>query len=63
MNEAAENLEFERASEYRDQITDIETIMTKQIINFNDRIDRDVFGYYVDKGWMCVQIFLCDKVT
>lgn len=57
MNEAAENLEFERASEYRDQITDIETIMTKQIINFNDRIDRDVFGYYVDKGWMCVQIF------
>ena len=19
--------------------------------------DRDIFGYYVDKGWMCVQVF------
>src|SRR5690606_7238968 len=24
---------------------------------FNDDIDRDVFGYAVDKGWMCVQVF------
>ena len=22
-----------------------------------DFIDRDVFGYAVDKGWMCVQVF------
>ena len=22
-----------------------------------DLIDRDVFGYAVDKGWMCVQVF------
>src|SRR5699024_4821618 len=23
----------------------------------NDRIDRDVFGYSYDKGWMCIQVF------
>ncbi|MGD9677448.1 MAG: excinuclease ABC subunit UvrC [Vulcanibacillus sp.] len=53
----SDNLEFERAKEIKDQINDIESIMTKQIINLNDRIDRDIFGYYTEKGWMCVQIF------
>ena len=23
----------------------------------SDLLDRDVFGYHVDKGWMCVQVF------
>jgi len=30
--------------------------MQKQSINTSDDVDRDVFGYAVDKGWMCVQI-------
>lgn len=30
--------------------------MEKQKINTADTKDRDVFGYAVDKGWMCVQI-------
>lgn len=30
--------------------------MEKQKINTTDTKDRDVFGYAVDKGWMCVQI-------
>jgi len=53
---AAENLEFERAKELRDQIRDIEAIMEKQKIAINDHLDRDIFGYYADKGSMCVQI-------
>lgn len=57
MEQAAENLEFERAKEYRDQITHIETTMEKQKITMTDFTDRDVFGYSVDKGWMCVQVF------
>ncbi|WP_243386122.1 excinuclease ABC subunit UvrC [Bacillus kexueae] len=57
MHHAAENLEFERAKEYRDQIVHIETLMQKQKMVLNDFIDRDVFGYYYDKGWMCVQVF------
>lgn len=57
MSAAAENLEFERAKEYRDQIANIEAVMEKQTMMMNDFTDRDVFGYAVDKGWMCVQVF------
>lgn len=57
MDEAASKLEFEKAAEYRDQIQAIETIITKQKMTNADLIDRDVFGYAVDKGWMCVQVF------
>ncbi|MFC4409851.1 excinuclease ABC subunit UvrC [Chungangia koreensis] len=56
MQVASENLDFERAKEYRDQIAHIEAVMEKQKITTNDYIDRDYFGYYVDKGWMCVQV-------
>ncbi|OBZ09652.1 excinuclease ABC subunit C [Bacillus sp. FJAT-27264] len=56
MQEAAEELYFERAKELRDQIMYIEALMEKQNINTADTKDRDVFGYAVDKGWMCVQI-------
>ncbi|ETP68859.1 excinuclease ABC subunit C [Planococcus glaciei] len=57
MSEASENLEFERAKEYRDQISHIETVMEKQKMAMNDFTNRDVFAYAVDKGWMCVQVF------
>ncbi|KZM56480.1 excinuclease ABC subunit UvrC [Aeribacillus composti] len=57
MLKCAENLEFERAKEYRDQIAHIEATMEKQKMVLNDFIDRDVFAYYYDKGWMCVQVF------
>ncbi|OSH19792.1 excinuclease ABC subunit C [Enterococcus faecalis] len=54
---AAAHMEFEKAAEFRDQIKAIETVMTRQKITNVDLIDRDVFGYAVDKGWMCVQVF------
>jgi len=57
MLEAAENLEFERAKEFRDQIAHIETVMQKQKMVSGDLSNRDVFGYAVEKGWMCVQVF------
>lgn len=57
MVQAAENMEFEKAAEYRDQIRAIETIMTRQKMTNTDLVDRDVFGYAIDKGWMCVQVF------
>lgn len=56
MQEAAEELYFERAKELRDQIMHIDAIMEKQKITTTDTKDRDVFGFAVDKGWMCVQI-------
>ena len=57
MTTAAQNMEFERAAEYRDLIQAIGTLRTKQRVMAKDLQNRDVFGYYVDKGWMCVQVF------
>jgi len=57
MEDAAENLEFERAKEYRDHIAHIDATMEKQKMISTDFTDRDVFGFAVDKGWMCVQVF------
>lgn len=57
MTAAAEELDFERAKEFRDKIAHIDATMEKQKITSTDMTDRDVFGYAVDKGWMCVQVF------
>lgn len=57
MQAASEELDFERAKEYRDKIAHIEATMEKQKMTTTDFTDRDVFGYAVDKGWMCVQVF------
>lgn len=57
MASAAQAMEFERAAEYRDLIQAIGTLRTKQRVMAKDLQNRDVFGYYVDKGWMCVQVF------
>ncbi|PKJ57232.1 excinuclease ABC subunit C [Bacillus sp. SN10] len=61
MYEASGKLEFERAKELRDQIAHIDAIMEKQKMIMSDLVDRDVFGYAVDKGWMCVQVFFVRK--
>ncbi|MGE1131221.1 excinuclease ABC subunit C [Bacillus wiedmannii] len=61
MYEVSEKLEFERAKELRDQIAHIDAIMEKQKMIMSDLVDRDVFGYAVDKGWMCVQVFFVRK--
>lgn len=57
MHEASEELNFERAKEFRDQIAHIEAVMEQQKMVLNDNVDRDVFGYSYNKGWMCVQVF------
>lgn len=57
MHNFAENLDFEKAKEYRDMIEHIESVMEKQKMDLQDLTDRDVFGFAYDKGWMCVQVF------
>lgn len=57
MLQASEQLDFERAKEYRDQLTNIETVMEKQTMTMNDFTDRDVFGYATNEEYMCVQVF------
>lgn len=57
MYTASEQLNFERAQELRDQIQHIEIIMERQKMVLNDQVDRDVFGFSYNKGWMCIQVF------
>lgn len=57
MYAASEEMDFERAKEFRDQVKHIESVMEKQNMTMTEQKDRDVFGYYVDRGWMCIQVF------
>ncbi|RQM93421.1 excinuclease ABC subunit C [Staphylococcus pettenkoferi] len=57
MQQASEDLDFEQAKEYRDLIKHIHNLTRKQKIMSPDKSTRDVFGYSVSKGWMCVQVF------
>lgn len=57
MEEASENLAFEKAKEKLDLMQAIHHVTAKQQIDFKDRKDRDVFGYYVDKGYISIQGF------
>lgn len=57
MQLASENLQFEQAKEYRDLIRHINHVTSKQHVQFNDQVDRDIIGYHVDKGYLSVQIF------
>ncbi len=54
---ASEDLNFERAKEFRDLIQHIESVMEQQKMTMKDQVDRDVFNFTYDKGWMCVQVF------
>ncbi len=57
MTTAASEMQFERAAELRDQLHYIEATVEKQKIISNDNTPRDLFAFYVDKGWISIQIF------
>ena len=57
MKTAAADLEFERAAELRDQLHYIEVTVEKQKIISTDRTQRDIFNFYMDKGWISIQVF------
>ncbi len=57
MFEASEAMAFEKAQEKLNLIHAIEHVTSKQQIDFKDHKDRDVFGYYVDKGYVSIQGF------
>lgn len=57
MMTASENLQFELAKEYRDLIHSIEYVTAKQNVQFGDYKDRDILGYFIDKGYISIQLF------
>lgn len=63
MQEAAEDMNYERAAEFRDQISYIERTVEKQSIISNDFTPRDFFNFYMDKGWISIQVFFVRQAT
>ncbi|MCZ0718027.1 excinuclease ABC subunit UvrC [Aerococcus kribbianus] len=58
MAQAAEDMHYERAAEYRDQISYIEQTVEPQNIMSKQYNNRDVFAFYMDKGWISIQVFM-----
>lgn len=57
MKIAADTLEFERAADLRDQLKYIDETVESQRVLSKDTTPRDLFNYYLDKGWMTVEVF------
>ena len=58
MYAASENLEFEKAAEYHQMIESISRVIDKQMIESSARGSRDVFAWYVNRGYMAITGFL-----
>lgn len=56
MNLCIEKLNFEKAKELNELKNFINITLKSQLIDLNDNIDRDIFGYAVYKGYICVQV-------
>ncbi len=57
MTRAAENLQYEKAAEYRDQLTAVNRIVAKQKVIAAANTDQDVIAFAREKGDACVQVF------
>ena len=57
MLEESELMHYEKAKELKELLDYIEIVLTKQQVEMGDMIDRDVFGFYTDKGYLSIQVF------
>lgn len=57
MTKESDLLHFEKAKELKDMLESINIVLTRQKVELKDNIDRDIFGYYVDKGYLSIQVF------
>ncbi len=53
----SEKMNYEKAKELKDLLDYINITLTKQKVEINDNISKDVFGYYVSKGYLSIQVF------
>lgn len=61
MKKASDDLEFEKAMEYKELLDSIQNITSSQKIIFEDHIDRDVLGYSIREGYICVVFLIYRK--
>ncbi len=57
MDKESSLLHFEKAKELKDMLESISYVLTRQKVELSDNIDRDIFGYYVDRGYLSIQVF------
>ena len=57
MNEAAENLDFERAAVFRDRLAALSHVQSHQGINPAGIEEADVFAIHHEGGLSCIQVF------
>lgn len=53
---ASEELEFEIAAHFRDQIEAINTVLQQQVAVTSPRVDRDAFGFYREGDRLTIQV-------
>lgn len=56
MYKESELLHFEKAKELKELLDYINITLTKQKVELEDTIDRDIFGCYEDKGYLSIQV-------
>ena len=57
MEKASKELDFEKASIFRDRIKALNNILTSQRINESNLIEADVIAAYKESGKTCIQVF------
>ncbi len=54
---ASEKMDYEKAAEYRDQLSAMDSVLEKQKIVSEDADDHDIIAYARDEERCCVQVF------
>ena len=57
IKKASENLEFERANEYKKMLDSIMHITEKQNVEFKDKINRDFFSFHTRENYIAISLF------
>ena len=57
MNEYSMNMQYEKALEMKNLLDYIRITLTHQQVEIQDSIDRDIFGYSSNKGYISIQVF------
>ena len=57
MIKASEVMNYERALELKNMLSDIQITLRRQKIDLNDNYNFDLLNYYVDKNYLSIQLF------
>ena len=52
----SQNLNYEMAMDLKKELEYIDVVLTKQKVELHDFVDRDVINYYIDRGYLSIEI-------